>query len=159
MPSVSVPVLSVHSTSIAPRSWTAERRFTMTRCRVSRIAPRESVTETIIGSSSGVSPTASATANRNDSNTGRWSAAFTSSTKSTSSMSTSGLRKRERNSRITARSRCGRSVFGPTAARRVAASASANPCGPVRRLANRSSSGRCQKASITACYARQGAAS
>jgi len=316
----------------------------MTRCRVSRIAPRDSVTETIIGSSSGVRPTASATANRNDSNTGRCCAAFTSSTNSTSRMvsrrinvpkawvprskavaggrtasvsaisasavswpvcttttrplplttevpirttfaaavisvavsaktacfstgydspvsiawltkrsrasimrpsagtrspaasdttspgtrsaigtsrgcpsrqtvartatvlrrrstarparysctkssstlistisvmttklrtsprkaettdaasstSTSGLRKRERNSRITARSRCGRSVFGPTAARRVAASASANPCGPVRKLASRSSSERCQKASITARYARQGSAS
>ena len=36
-----------------------------------RIAPRDRVTETTIGRSSGVSPTASATANRNDSSQGR----------------------------------------------------------------------------------------
>jgi hypothetical protein len=36
-----------------------------------RIAPRDSVTVVIIGSSSGVRPTASATANNSESNTGR----------------------------------------------------------------------------------------
>ena len=48
-----------------------------------RSAPRESVMDTTIGSSSGVSPTASATANRNDSSHGRWKNAFTSRTNST----------------------------------------------------------------------------
>ena len=62
--SVSVPVLSVHSTSIAPRSWMAASRLTITLRLAMRIAPRDSVTVMTIGSSSGVSPTASATANR-----------------------------------------------------------------------------------------------
>ena len=50
-----------------------------------RSAPRDSVTDTTIGSNSGVRPTASATANRNDSSHGRWNIALTSSTNSTSS--------------------------------------------------------------------------
>ena len=41
------------------------------------------MTVTIIGSSSGVSPTASASANISDSSTGRWNEMFTTSTKST----------------------------------------------------------------------------
>ena len=53
--SVSVPVLSVHSTSIAPRSWIAASRFTTTLRAAMRTAPRDSVTVMIIGSSSGVS--------------------------------------------------------------------------------------------------------
>ena len=69
--SVSVPVLSVHSTSMAPMSWIAVSRLTITFCAAMRMAPRASVTETTIGSSSGVSPTASATANRKDSSSGR----------------------------------------------------------------------------------------
>ena len=64
--SVSVPVLSVQSTSIAPRSWMAASRFTTTLRAAMRIAPRESVTVVTIGSSSGVRPTASATANRSE---------------------------------------------------------------------------------------------
>ena len=52
-------------------------------CAPCRIAPRDSVTETTIGSSSGVRPTASAIANRNDSSQGRPCQAFTSSTNST----------------------------------------------------------------------------
>ena len=54
--SVSVPVLSVHSTSIAPRSWIAERRFTITFRFDISIADRASVTVTIIGRSSGCQP-------------------------------------------------------------------------------------------------------
>ena len=69
--SVSVPVLSVHSTLMAPRSWMAASRFTTTLRAAMRTAPRDSVTVMIIGSSSGVMPTASATANRKDSSTGR----------------------------------------------------------------------------------------
>src|SRR6476661_1755091 len=65
--SVSVPVLSLHKTSMPPRSWIAERRFTITSSRDMRTAPRASVTETTIGRSSGVSPTASASAKRKDS--------------------------------------------------------------------------------------------
>ena len=68
---VSVPVLSVHSTVIAPRSWIEARRLTITLRRAIRSAPRDSVTVVIIGSSSGVSPTASATANISESSTGR----------------------------------------------------------------------------------------
>ncbi len=81
--SVRVPVLSVHSTSIEPRFWMAGRRFTMTCWRDMRSAPCASVTDTIIGRSSGVSPTASAIANRNDSSRGLCVAVLTSSTKST----------------------------------------------------------------------------
>ena len=50
-----------------------------------RMAPRASVTDTTIGNNSGVSPTASATANRKDSSKGRSMTTFTSSVKSTSS--------------------------------------------------------------------------
>ena len=49
----------------------AASRFTITRSLAMRSAPRASVTETIIGSSSGVSPTASATAKRKLSSSGR----------------------------------------------------------------------------------------
>ena len=49
----------------------AASRFTTTFFLAMRSAPRDSVTVMIIGSSSGVRPTASATANRKDSSTGR----------------------------------------------------------------------------------------
>ena len=68
--SVRVPVLSVHRTSIEPRFWMAVWRLTIMPSRANRIAPRDSVTDITIGRSSGVSPTASATANRNDSSHG-----------------------------------------------------------------------------------------
>ena len=61
-----MPVLSVHNTVIAPRSWIADRRLTITFLRAIRTAPRESVTVVIIGSNSGVSPTARATENISD---------------------------------------------------------------------------------------------
>src|SRR6516164_949899 len=78
-----VPVLSVHNISMLPRSWIAPSRLTMTCARAMRRAPRASVTETIIGSSSGVSPTARATANRKLESQGRWNSRFTSSTNNT----------------------------------------------------------------------------
>ena len=53
---VSVPVLSVHSTSIAPKFWIALSRLTMTFLRDIAIAPLERQTVTIIGSISGVRP-------------------------------------------------------------------------------------------------------
>ena len=62
---VSVPVLSVHSTSIAPKFWIASSRLTMTFRRASSTAPLASVEVTIIGSISGVRPTATDSANRN----------------------------------------------------------------------------------------------
>ena len=68
---------------MAPRSWIAERRFTITFRLASSIADRASVTVTIIGNSSGVSPTASASANISDSSTGRWNEMFTTRTNST----------------------------------------------------------------------------
>ncbi len=57
---VSVPVLSVQSTSMAPKFWIELRRLTMTFLRDIASAPLERQTETIIGSISGVSPTATA---------------------------------------------------------------------------------------------------
>ena len=81
--SVSVPVLSVQSTSIEPRSWIALWRLTIICRRAMRSAPRASVTDTIIGSSSGVRPTASAIANRKDSSHGLCMKTLTSSTNST----------------------------------------------------------------------------
>ena len=65
---VSVPVLSVHSTSIAPKFWIALRRLTMTFFFDIAMAPLARLTVTIIGSISGVSPTATATANSSASN-------------------------------------------------------------------------------------------
>ena len=50
-----------------------------------RMAPLVSVTDTTMGSNSGVRPTASATANKKDSKSGRCSATFTNSTNNTSS--------------------------------------------------------------------------
>ena len=57
---------------MAPRSWIAASRFTITRRAASRLAPLASVTVTTIGSSSGVRPTARASANSSDSSKGRW---------------------------------------------------------------------------------------
>ncbi len=62
---VRVPVLSVHSTSIAPKFWIASRRLTITLRRDSSTAPLARVEVTIIGSISGVRPTATDSANRN----------------------------------------------------------------------------------------------
>ena len=53
------------------------KRLTMTRFFAMCSAPRDKVTDTTIGSSSGVRPTASATANRKDSSHGLCSSAFT----------------------------------------------------------------------------------
>ncbi len=68
---------------MAPRSWIADRRFTITFRLAICMADRASVTVTIIGSSSGVSPTASATANIRDSSNGRLKKIFTTRTNST----------------------------------------------------------------------------
>ena len=62
---VSVPVLSVQSTSMAPKFWMAFSRLTITRFRDIASAPLERQTVTIIGSISGVSPTATAKAKMN----------------------------------------------------------------------------------------------
>ena len=51
-----------------PKFWIAARCLTITFCRAIRTAPCASVTAVIIGRNSGVSPTASATANSSDSN-------------------------------------------------------------------------------------------
>ena len=79
-----MPVLSVHSTVIAPRSWIAARRLTITFLRDIRTAPRERVTVVIIGSSSGVRPTARATENISDWISGRPNATLAASTPTTS---------------------------------------------------------------------------
>ena len=62
---MSVPVLSVQSTSIAPKFWIAFSRFTITCVFAIAIAPLLRHTDTIIGSISGVSPTATASAKKN----------------------------------------------------------------------------------------------
>src|SRR5580658_6790639 len=61
---VSVPVLSVQSTSMAPKFWMEFSFLTITFFFDIDSAPLERQTETIIGSISGVSPTATASANR-----------------------------------------------------------------------------------------------
>ena len=66
LPLVSVPVLSLHSTSMLPKFWIAERCLTITFFRAMARAPLERVTETIMGRNSGVRPTANATANKSD---------------------------------------------------------------------------------------------
>ena len=64
---VNVPVLSVQRTSIAPKFWIEWSRLTITFLRDMAMAPFERHTETIIGSISGVKPTATAKAKKNDS--------------------------------------------------------------------------------------------
>ena len=61
---VSVPVLSVHKMSIAPRFWMECSRLMITFFLDMAIAPLERQTVTIIGSISGVSPTATARAKK-----------------------------------------------------------------------------------------------
>ena len=65
-PAVSVPVLSVHSTSMLPRFSIEFSRRTITPSLAMRLAPCERVMLTMAGSSSGVSPTASASANSSE---------------------------------------------------------------------------------------------
>lgn len=55
---VRVPVLSVHSTSIAPKFWMEGSRLTMTLRAAIVSAPLARFTVTIMGSISGVNPTA-----------------------------------------------------------------------------------------------------
>ncbi len=62
---VRVPVLSVQSTSMAPKFWIALRRLTTTLRRDIATAPLARLALTIIGSISGVRPTATARANMN----------------------------------------------------------------------------------------------
>ncbi|KXT61095.1 hypothetical protein LACDD01_01531 [Lactococcus sp. DD01] len=64
--SVIVPVLSVQSISIEPRFWIADRFFTMTFSLLRATAPLAKFALTIMGSISGVRPTATAMAKKND---------------------------------------------------------------------------------------------
>ena len=57
-----VPVLSVHKSSIAPKSCTEESRFTITCFSAKRSAPRESEKVITSGNASGITETASAIA-------------------------------------------------------------------------------------------------
>ena len=79
-----------------PKFSMAASCLTMTFFRAIRTAPLASVTETIMGSSSGVSPTASATAKRKDSSRSRRSSALTRKTKSTRKITTWRMRKPKR---------------------------------------------------------------
>src|SRR5476649_1216306 len=63
---VNVPVLSVHRISIAPKFWIALSRLTIALRRAITTAPLARLVVTIIGSISGVCPTATETANRSD---------------------------------------------------------------------------------------------
>ena len=56
--------MSAHSTSMAPKVWIASRCFTMTFFWPRATAPLDRQTVTIMGSISGVSPTATATAKK-----------------------------------------------------------------------------------------------
>ncbi len=98
-PSVSVPVLSVNSTSMLPRSSIVTSRFTSTRLRASRREPLERLTETIAGSSCGVMPIAIASENSSASISGRESATL---------MTKIDTQRRPRPSRAGSRSRAGR---------------------------------------------------
>ena len=80
MSCVSVPVLSVHSTSIAPKFCIASSRLTITFLRDSTTAPFASVDVTIIGSISGVRPIATEIANRKASSQSCLRKPFSSST-------------------------------------------------------------------------------
>ena len=82
-PLVSVPVLSLHKTSVLPKFCIVARFLTMTFLRAICTAPCARVTEVIIGRNSGVNPTASAIANRRDSNGSLFSAALMRKTNST----------------------------------------------------------------------------
>ena len=73
-PSVSVPVLSVKSTSMLPRSSMVTSRFTSTLRRASSREPVDRLTLTMAGSSCGVIPIAIASENSSASITGRDSA-------------------------------------------------------------------------------------
>ena len=70
-PSVSVPVLSVNSIVILPRSSMLTRRFTSTFLRARRREPVERLTVTIAGRSCGVRPIAIASENKSASMNGR----------------------------------------------------------------------------------------
>ena len=70
-PSVSVPVLSVNSTSMSPRSSMHTSRLTSTFFAASRRDPVARLVETTAGSSWGVMPTATARENSTASMTGR----------------------------------------------------------------------------------------
>src|SRR5271157_535502 len=67
--SVSVPVLSVQRTSMLPKFWIEFNRFTMTFFLDMATALFDKLTEMIIGSKSGVSPTDRATAKSRESTT------------------------------------------------------------------------------------------
>ncbi len=79
-----------------PKFSIAASRLTITLRRAMRTAPLASVTETIMGRSSGVRPTARATAKRKDSRGSRRSSALTRNTKRTRKTTTWRIRKPKR---------------------------------------------------------------
>ncbi len=80
-PSVSVPVLSVNSTWMLPRSSIVTSRLTSTLRRASWREPLERLTLTIAGSSCGVIPIAIASENSSASMIGRCSSTLTTKMK------------------------------------------------------------------------------
>ena len=96
LPSVIVPVLSEQSTFMLPKFSIAARRFTITFSWAMRRAPCERLIVMIAGSSCGVSPTASASANKNESNTGLCRKTLNPKIASTSKSVTSASKKPKR---------------------------------------------------------------
>lgn len=121
-PVVSVPVLSLQSTSMLPKSSMAARWRTMTCLRPMRIAPCASVTVVIIGKNSGVRPTASATAKSSVSSPGRCRSAPASRTKSTRNttvrMISVAKRRIPRSNSVSGGRSIRRAAMSPKAARR-----------------------------------------
>ncbi len=110
-PSVRVPVLSVNSTSMLPRSSIVTSRLTSTRLRASARDPVDRLTLTIAGSSCGVIPMAIARQNRSASSSGRESATLITKIETVSTAATSPA---------SARSRAGRpGTPSPPGARRA----------------------------------------
>ena len=92
-PWVRVPVLSLQRMSMLPKFSMAASCLTMTFFSAMRTAPLERVTETIMGRSSGVRPTASATEKRKDSRKSRRMRALTRNTNRTRKTTTCRIRK------------------------------------------------------------------
>ena len=76
-----VAAQDIHAAEIVNR----RQPSTITCLRDRRMAPCANVTDTTIGKSSGVRPTASASANRKESSSGRWKSRFAKRTNSRSS--------------------------------------------------------------------------
>ena len=110
-PSVSVPVLSVKSTSMLPRSSIATRRLTRTRLAASARDPDERLTVTMAGIISGAMPTAMASEKRSASISGRDRMTFAAKT---NVVRTAATMKRKRENRDSPSSKALRPMLSAT---------------------------------------------